>query len=107
MANLRIRYQAQRGKKNTVISIQEFVSDSTGAKYRIVLDYTEMVFKIRNERIKEFVFKSKAYGNLHVLKRNARNKLKDFGVPVHKESRDRTFGRCDKGHSQDKEESNN
>lgn len=102
--NLRIRYQPQKGKENTLISINEYVSQRTGARYKVVLDLNVMVFKIRNERNKEFSFKSKAYGNINVLKRNARARLGELGVPLTREVRDRTFGVCKKGYSQKKHE---
>ena len=79
-----------------------FTSSSTGASYRIVLNLEDMEYYIRNERTKEFVFKSKKYTNLNVLKRKARNELSRFGVQLGKESRDRQFGLCPKGMTQKK-----
>lgn len=99
---LRIRYKDHPTRENCVISINDFVSKKTGARYRVILDFNENNFSIRNERNKEFVFKSKNYGNLNVLRRNARAKLKDLGVAVGRESRNRCFGRCEKGFSQEK-----
>ena len=100
----RIRYQAQKGRVNTSISINEFISQRTGAKYRVVIDFDEMVFKIRNERTKEFVIKSKTYKNMNVLKSMARKGLEKLGVPLKRESRDRTYGLCRKGYSQSEHE---
>ena len=96
----RIRYHEQPHRENTLISRNEYVSQSTGARYRVILDLNEMVYKIRNERTKKFVAKSKAYGNMNVLKRNARAHLEKFGVVLSRESRDRTFGLCKKGMTQ-------
>lgn len=100
---LRIRYKDHPTRENCVISINDYVSQKSGARYRVVLDYNEINFAIRNERTKEFVFKSKNYGNLNVLRRNARAKLKDLGVYVGRESRNRTFGICEKNWTQDKQ----
>lgn len=100
---LRIRYKDHPTRDNCKISINEYISQRTGARYKVVLDFDEMMFSIRNERTKEFIFKSKKYGNLNVLKRNARSKLGDLGVKVGRESRDRTFGICSKNWNQDKQ----
>jgi len=98
----RIRYTPQKDRDNTVISVQAFISQKTGAKYRIVLDFNENVFKIRNERTKEFVVKSSPYKNNHVLKSKARERLTTLGVVLTRESRWRTFGLCEKGYTQKK-----
>jgi hypothetical protein len=99
---LRIRYKEHPTKEDCVVSINEYVSKRTGARYRIVIDYKAMTFAVRNERSKEFIFKSKQYGNKNVLRRNARAKLADLGVEVGRESRNRCFGRCEKGFNQSK-----
>ena len=103
----RIRYEKHPTKDNCVISIQKFVSDTTGAKYKIILDYNDNTYAIRNERNKEFVVKSKSYGNLNVLKRNARSSLEKLGVQLNKESRDRCFGLCEKNYTQEQWEKEN
>lgn len=99
----RVRYK-KHTKKNEMISQQIFVSQSRGSSYRVVLNLEERVYKIRNERTKEFVVKSKAYGSISVLKRNARKHLEKLGVVLKKESRDRTFGLCEKNYTQKKHE---
>ena len=104
MSGNRIRYKKHPTKDDCLLSINSYVSKSTGARYKIVLDLEDMKFGIRNERNKEFTFKSKKYTNLNVLKRTARSKLESFGIDLSRESRDRTFGICDKGHNQHKEE---
>ena len=103
----RIRYQNQKGKINTLISVQDFVSDTTGAKYKVVLDLDNGIYKIRSERTKEFIVKSEAHGNMNVLKKNARAHLEKLGVSLSRESRDRTFGQCEKGFTQEKWEKEN
>lgn len=102
MSKARIRYQKQQYRENTVISVQVFTSQKTGAKYRVILDLSEMVYKIRNERTKKFVVKSKAYGHINVLKRTARAHLEKLGVHLNRESRDRTFGVVKAGMTQKK-----
>lgn len=100
----RIRYEKHEHRDNWVISIQKFVSKINGAKYKVLLDLENNTYNIRNERTKEFVVKSKSYGNLNVLKRNARGHLEKLGVQLNKEVRDRTFGICPKGYNQDQHE---
>ena len=107
MSGNRIRYVDHPVKEDCLISLNEYVSKSTGARYKIVLNIKEMWYGIRNERNKEFSFKSKQYGNLNVLKRNARSKLESFGVNLSRESRDRTFGLCKEGYTQKIHENNN
>lgn len=102
----RIRYEKHPTRKNVVISMNIFTSKKTGARYKLVLDFDAMTYHIRNERNKEFVVNSKSYGNMNVLKRNARAHLEKIGVPMSRESRDRTFGLCDKNYSQKKHEEN-
>tara|TARA_R110000851_G_scaffold23718_3_gene69186 strand:- start:3306 stop:3659 length:354 start_codon:yes stop_codon:yes gene_type:complete len=96
----RIKYIDHKYKKNHRISTRSYVSQNNGAKYRTILNLTDMEYYIRNERTKEYVFKSGTYTNLNVLKRNARAKLEEFGVSLKKESRDRQFGRCKSGYNQ-------
>lgn len=98
----RIKYIDHKYKTNHRITGKAYVSQSTGAKYRIILNLDDMKFYIRNERTKTFIYESKSYGNMNVLKRNARARLEKYGVNLKKESRQRTFGRCEKGLTQEK-----
>lgn len=100
---LRIRYQEHPTREECVISINDFVSQRTGARYKVVIDYRNMQYAIRNERTKEFVYKSGSYTNKNAIRRAARNRLKAFGVNMGRESRNRTFGRCDKNWTQEKQ----
>lgn len=100
---LRIRYITHKYKKGCLVSNRQHTSKSTGANYRIVLDLQDldaMKYYIRNERTKEYVFKSSTYTNLNALKKGARAKLGDFGVHIGKEVRDRSFGICPAGTTQ-------
>lgn len=107
MANLRIRYEEHKYRDNWMISIKAFVSKINGARYKVLLDLEEKKFYVRNENTKQFVKKSKSYGNIHVLKRNAREALRILGVEMGKEIRDRSFGVCPKGMTQDQFEKEN
>lgn len=103
MSSNRIRYIKHKYKPGHVISGKAFTSNKTGAKYRIILrneEKDDMQFFIRNERTKEYVFKSRIYTNTNVLKRDARKKLEEFGVELKRESRDRTFGVKPSGYDQ-------
>ena len=104
MSGNRIRYEKHPTREKCFLTINSYTSQKTGAKYKIVLDIDNMQFMIRNERNKEFIFTSKQYKNLHVVKRTARKKLEGLGVSLGRESRDRTFGLCEKGHTQEKQE---
>lgn len=104
MQGNRIRYVEHPSREECKISLNSYKSLTTGATYKIVLDLDNMQYMIRNERDKEFKFKSKQYKNINVLKKLARQKLEYFGVPLTRESRDRTFGLCEKGHNQNKQE---
>ena len=106
-AGNRIRYVNHPTKENYLISLNEYISEKTGAKYKIILDLNNMLYCIRNERNKEFIYKSKKYTNLNVLKRTARAKLESLGVKLARESRDRTFGLCPKNWTQEKQEKEN
>ena len=99
MAGQRIKYK-DHVKDGMLISRRTFISTTTGASYKVVLDLNEMKYKIRNERTKVFSVISKEYGNLNVLKRTARAHLEKLGVQLKRESRQRTFGRCNKGYTQ-------
>lgn len=107
MSGNRIRYEEHEYKEDCLISVQDFVSSKNGARYRVVLNLKEMTYHIRNERSKEFIYSSKKYGNLNVLKRTARAKLESYGISLSRESRERTFGLCPKGFTQKEYEKNN
>lgn len=98
----RIAYEEHPTRENTMISRTDFVSQRNGAKYKVVLDMDNMVFMIRNERKKEFIYKSGQYKSNNSLKHAARIKLSRLGVELGKESRYRTFGKVEKGMTQEK-----
>jgi len=103
MASQRIKYIDHKFKKGHLISNKSFTSKRSGAKFRIILnleDKNNMQYYIRNERTKEYSFKSRIHTNINVLKRCAREELIKFGVELQRESRDRTFGLCKSGMTQ-------
>lgn len=100
MSGNRIKYIDHKYKENHKISTKSYTSKRTGAKYRTILNLEDMQCYIRNERTKEFVYRSKVYTNLNVLKRTARAKLEALGVELKREVRDRQFGKCTKGYNQ-------
>ncbi|NRA92513.1 MAG: hypothetical protein HRU26_07480 [Psychroserpens sp.] len=82
-----------------------FTSASTGARYKVLLDTNEMIFKIQNLNTMKFVYTGgQNINNMNVLKRTAKKTLeKKFGVNFDEETRNRTYGRCPKNWSQEKE----
>jgi hypothetical protein len=85
-------------------SIRTFTSKQ-GHKYKVYLDLDSMNYNIKNMKRQEMILgKSKNITNKNVLKRTAKAHLKELGVELGEvEMRDRTFGRCQKGHTEDKE----
>jgi len=98
----RIRYQEE--EPGIFRSRKVFVSASTGARYKVLLDTNEMIFKIQNLNTMKFVYVGgENINNLNVLKRTAKGALeKKFGVSFEEEVRDRSYGLCKKGYSQEK-----
>jgi len=81
--NERIRYTELKHKENHVISIREFISKKTGARYKVILDLENLLYMIRNERTKTFIKKGgDNINNLNVLKRTARKELASLGVEM-------------------------
>jgi len=106
---IRIKYINHKFKDDHKITNKLYTSQSTGANYRIILNLSNpesLEYYIRNERTKQYTFKSGQYTNLNVLKRKAREELQRFGVSLEKEIRNRSFGLCEKDYSQEKWEQN-
>ena len=98
----RIRY-IETDVENVLISNRVFVSQSTGARYSVILDLNNFTFRIRNENSKtNTAIGGENINNLNVLKRTAKKHLERLGVNFSLESRMRTFGRCEKGYTQKK-----
>jgi len=103
MAAKRIKYMDYdfRGE-GYKISVKDFISQRTGARYKIILNLNEMEYYIRNERNKEKIKTSRKHKNMNVMKREAREDLESLGVILGKEVRSRSFGLCETGYSQTK-----
>lgn len=102
----RIFYIDYKIRDNCQIS-KDYYQTSKGARYRIILDYNEMKFYIRNERDKRINYKANiSYSTDVIMKRAAKNKLIKLGVDFKRESRKRTFAICEKGMTQEKWEKN-
>lgn len=99
----RIRYQEER--PGIFRSRKTFTSSSTGARYKVLLDTNEMIFKIQNLNTMKFVYVGgENINNMNVLKRTAKRTLeKKFHVNFDEEVRKRSYGRCPVGWSEEKE----
>jgi len=102
----RIRY-APTDREGEYESIKIFVSSSTGARYKVFINVVNFSYRIRNEHNKlNIIKKEKGINNLNVLKRAAKRDLESLGVRFNDESRNRTFGLCEKGYNQKKHVNN-
>lgn len=99
MAGQRIRYKdtKQKGIKE---STRVFTS-KRGVRYKVRLDLNNMTYAIKNLNSENLIKGGENINNLNHLKQEARNRLEGLGVELETESRDRTFGRCSKGYTQD------
>lgn len=95
----RIRYK-QTKEENIVISNKTFTSVTTGAQYKVLLDLENITYKIKNINSENCYYGGDNINNLNVLKRNVKSRLERMGVNFEDEVRDRTFGICPKGYSQ-------
>jgi len=96
----RIRYK--EFNKGEYRSIDIFKSKRTGAEYRVYLDLNTLTFKILNINKQLFINSGgENINNLNVLKRVAKQYLQKLGVEFESELRDRSFGLCKKGYTQD------
>lgn len=99
----RIRYKKTKDE-NIVVSTKIYTSARTGAQYKVFLDLENVTYKIKNINSENVHRGGENINNLNVLKRAAKSRLEGMGVNFEDESRDRTFGLCDKGYSQQKHE---
>lgn len=102
MAGNRIRYKdtKQEGIKE---STRVFTS-KRGVRYKVRLDLNNMTYAIKNLNSENLIKGGENINNLNVLKQAARERLEELGVELATESRDRTFGLCIKGMTQEKHE---
>ena len=99
----RIRYK-KTNKENIVVSNKILTSTRTGAEYLIYLDLENVSYKIKNINSENVHRGGENINNLNVLKRSVKSRLERMGVSFEDEERDRTFGRCSKGYSQNQHE---
>lgn len=98
----RIRYNPTE-EVHIFESAKVYVSESTGARYKVFINTQEFSYRIRNELSKTNIIKREGkISNLNVLKRAAKKSLEKLGVKFSDEQRMRTFGLCDKGYNQKK-----
>lgn len=98
----RIRY-TETDNPGILESVKIFISSQTGARYKVFLNLNDFSFRIRNENTKtNTIMKQGGITNLNVLKRAAKRSLEKLGVKFDDESRNRTFGLCEKGYNQKK-----
>lgn len=98
----RIRY-IETDEPGILESVKVFTSSITGARYKVFINLNNFSFRIRNENSKtNTVIKEGGITNLNVLKRAAKRSLEKLGVKFEDESRNRTFGLCEKGYNQKK-----
>lgn len=99
----RIRYKEI--EPGIMVSKKVFTSSSTGARYKVVLNLNDVTYKIKNLNTERFVYVGgDNINNLNVLKRTAKATLESrFGVIFDEEVRQRTYGICELGWTQEKE----
>lgn len=95
----RIRYKKTK-EDNVVVSNKILTSQKTGAQYLVYLDLENVTYKIKNIRSENIHTGGENINNLNVLKRTVKSRLEGMGVVFGEEERDRTFGRCEKGMTQ-------
>lgn len=95
----RIRYVK---KENQLISKHEIIS-TRGSRYMIYIDLVNRNYIIRNMVSSRNYEGGENINNMNVLKRTIKAHLEHLGCEFEKESRQRVFGLCPKGWSQQKE----
>ena len=86
MAN-RIKYE-KTAKEGILESYKNFHSETTDAMYFVVLDTNKCEYTIRNMTSRRTYKGGENVNNLHVLKRNVKERLEKLGVKFDKEVRD-------------------
>jgi hypothetical protein len=95
----RIRYAK---KDNQLISKHEIISKH-GSRYMVYIDLESRNYIIRNCVSSRRYEGGENINNMNVLKRTIKAHLEHLGCEFEKEKRFRTFGRCEKSWSQQKE----
>lgn len=96
----RIRYKKQG---DSLISVNDIISQKTGAKYSVVIDLINCNYVIKNVLSLRKYEGGQNINNMNVLKRTIKKHLEALGCVFDGEKRRRTFGKCPKGWNQELE----
>jgi hypothetical protein len=92
----RIRYV----KKDTKLVTKNELISKTGARYHVFIDLETKTYLIRNMVSQRKYEGGENINNMNVLKRTVRKHLSHLGIELETESRNRSFGLCNKGFSE-------
>ena len=99
------RIQYIKTKNPDILTNKKPLVSNKGLAYYIKLDTKELTYEILHVKSSQIIRTGgKSVNNMNVLKRNIKKDLIELGVPLGTEIRDRTFGVCKKGYTQDKHE---
>ena len=97
----RIRYK-KTNDDGILKSVRDF-TNRNGISYYVKLNTNDRTFEIRYKENQQLVKGGgKNINNLNVLKRTIKKELKGLGVEFGEDVRDRSFGLCQKGYTQEK-----
>ena len=94
----RIRYV----KKDGQLASRDSIISSKGAMYLVFINLDTMTYVIRNQTSLRKYEGGEGVNNLHVLKRNIKKHLEHLGCVFSKERRNRSFGVCSQGTTEQK-----
>ena len=101
MASNRIRYE-DTDKEGIVKSKRKFTSESSGIVFQVFLNLNDYTYEIKSMGNDNYIKGGMKINNLNVLKRKVKEHLVKLGVVFDSESRNRTFGLCSNGYTQEK-----
>ena len=99
--NSRISYISIDGNEKLKVS-KSFIISNRGTRYKVFLDLEKMEYRIHNALKRRWYTGKNKINNINVLKRAAKRHLLRLGCRFKEEVRNRTFGICEKGYSQQK-----
>ena len=83
------------------IKVSKHLINKNGVAYYVKLNIDTVSYEILHVKTRKTVRKAGAnINNMNVLKRNIKKDLIELGIPLKTEIRDRTFGICKKGYTQ-------
>lgn len=100
----RIIYRPSEIREGWLESCITFISSSRGSEYRIYLDLQNCKYYIKNMN-GEFLIsmpEELKIKNKNIIYKHAKDHLAKLGVKFEREWRNRTFGLCEKGYTQEK-----